>query len=330
MVEAYTELLKRRYRTGVCSFAYLFSLSCTAFVIIVPYLLAYNSHGFWRRENTYFEQPHVQYTHKVILLLSGYEVTDPGRPHDTVPLQLYYSSMPAVNAFHEDNLRASVLKSEEVDTDNDGLNDMIMVEATMPLRPTEAIYACTMLVFVQYRLNDRVKLEMESLVTVDHSSSVPGKSISTFGDIALSQIQPLSVRGGYKQPYSNSPLLDSQTVNSAEETFVPTIIEKYSARNETTALSSAYNVWNQDAPLSYDHIQKKTFVSKVKVRIPRNEVLYTPEISETLKFAWIQYFSVFVIIFYLVDTVQAFVYSSQIFETTVSSDLTVGSKPHRF
>jgi len=330
MVEAYSDLLKRRYRTGACSAAYFFSIGCTFFVIVVPYFLAYSSHDFWRRENTYFEQPHVQFTYKVVLQLSGTQITDPARPYEGLPLQLYFSSMPAVNAFHEDSLRASVLKSEEIDSDNDGLNDMLTVEATMPLLGTESIYACTMLVFVQYRLNDRVKMEMESLAAFEYSSSVPGKGLSTFAEIALHQVEPLSVRGGYKQPYTDFPLLEPQTVNSAEETFVSTIVEKYFDRNETTVLSQPYYVWDQDAPLSDDRAHKKKFVAKLKLKIPRNEVIYIPEISEMLKFAWIQYFGVFVVIYYLVDAVQAFVFSAQVFETSVSSDLTVGSKPHRF
>jgi hypothetical protein len=87
----------------------------------------------------------------------------------------------------------------------------------------------------------------------------------------------------------------------------------------------------------------------------RRQVIYIPEVSEVLKFAWIQYLGVLVVIYYLVDAVQAFVFSAQVspvpmvlilpqalksplnavlslqvFETSVSSDLTVGSKSHRF
>ncbi len=43
--------------------------------------------------------------------------------------------------------------SEEIDSDDDGLTDTILLEASMPLLPTETIYACTMLVFLEYRLN---------------------------------------------------------------------------------------------------------------------------------------------------------------------------------
>jgi hypothetical protein len=48
------------------------------------------------------------------------------------------------------------------------------------------------------------------------------------------------VRGGYKQPYADSPLLDLKAVRSAEETFISTMIGKYVDRRGTLRTNSHF------------------------------------------------------------------------------------------
>mgnify|MGYP006113531325 CR=1 FL=1 len=53
---------------------------------------------------------------------------------------------------------------------------------------------------------------------------------------------------------------------------------------------------------------------------------YVPGAGEVLKFSWIQYLSMLVIIFYLMDWVFYFVFAFQILETSTSVD---GRRPEK-
>ncbi|XP_072135904.1 transmembrane protein 231 isoform X2 [Mobula birostris] len=57
-----------RYRTSIFTKATLFLLIVLALTYISPLLVAYRSHGFWLKVNTYEEQPNVRFQYQVLMI----------------------------------------------------------------------------------------------------------------------------------------------------------------------------------------------------------------------------------------------------------------------
>ena len=71
----------------------------------------------------------------------------------------------------------------------------------------------------------------------------------------------------------------------------------------------------------------------IRLRIPKSAIWYTPDTAEVLKFAWVQYVSVAILVWYGLSSLASAVFRKQIFESRVVAE-GVGStaqfKLHRF
>ena len=57
------------------------------------------------------------------------------------------------------------------------------------------------------------------------------------------------------------------------------------------------------------------------VRIPEQAVLYTPAVSEVLKYAWIQYIAFFIITTFLLHRLTSFVFRNQLLHAYTTVDV---------
>ena len=156
---------------------------------------------------------------------------------------------------------------------------------------------------------------MESLVYIDHTSPVPGNSFWVNGDLKFKQRWPLQVKGGFVRPYSGTDLFDSNAVTQLEDVTFHTILNKYCDRNYTTDFVNQYTSWDSTT-MRNEKVEPTTFKLSSTINVPTEEILYTPEILEVMKYAWIQYFSLLVIVAFLIDKLSVFVYHYQIISTS--------------
>ena len=120
--------------------------------------------------------------------------------------------------------------------------------------------------------------------------------------------------GGQKTLYASSPLLDTSSATSlqAQDLAPSTLMRKYQARNISTHATGEY-VWSRAAPKAADPgASFPAFNLTATIRIPITKVSYTPDVSEVLKYAWIQYLSMLVVTGFLLDRLCAFVYYHQV------------------
>lgn len=307
MPEIYSEPLRRRYFASRCSCAYAFYLACAIVLIILPFFMAFtNAPNFWLKTSTYREQPRVVYEYKTALLLEGFD-------RDGAPMSLFSSSMNTLNNLYESSLRIPVLRSAEVDANRDGLTDRVHLNAMMPLHAGESVHSATLLLFFDVRLRKRAKLQMETLAFVSHSSPLAGQALFVDGDLELRQRWPLQVKGGYQQPYDDTPLIDPTTTFAARDFLLPSLLQAYCDRNHTTEFASRYSVWSPSTGRLTDG-SPTSFNMSATLRIPVADVLYTPTVTEVLKAAWIKYASMFVIVIYLLDKLLSFTFYNQLVE----------------
>ena len=129
--EVYREPLYRRYYASYFSPSFLFAIMVGFLLIFLPLIIAYNSTGFWLKEDIYYEQPLINYKYQAIVEVYGTKV------NTNTPLSLYYSTSSYLNQQHNANLRSAVIQSAELDDNMDGINDRIEFSMLMPLKAFE-------------------------------------------------------------------------------------------------------------------------------------------------------------------------------------------------
>lgn len=326
-VELFSTALCKRYTASRLSCAYAFSIVCTTLFLILPLFLCYSPKyasngagtpgGIWKKIDTYHEQPKVKFRHQFIFVAQAKGISI----DDSFPKEIFYSTIRSVNAMKSENLRMASVKAREVDQDLDGVMDRFYLDAQLPLQEGEQIYGIQALLFFDYRLQNHVKIDMESLVYVYHSSGLPGTSFTSRGDLTLRQNSPIGVRDDFSTLYADNPLLDMQDAAMiASETNVKNIIEKYELRSFGTDYIQRFPIWTRDlayidtnSTFTGVDYQRRTFNFRVTVDIPSMQhVTYIPTLPEVLIEAWIRYLSFLIVIGFILRKILCFFFAHQI------------------
>ncbi|XP_030642035.1 transmembrane protein 231 [Chanos chanos] len=294
--EVYSHPALIRYKTSVCTKATLFFVIVLCLTYIPPLLVAYRSQGFWLKRSTYEEQPHIRFQYQI--LLTGATSTT----GDYVAWSTYHN----FNHLLGSNLRIPSVSVQEEDLNQDGKFDRLSLQLELPLKPEEQIYSIQLLLTFSYQLFRMSTVVMQTLVYVQHSSSVPGSQLFVSGDLRLYQRIPLPHRGLHTA--YNVSVIDGTSPFASAYDLVK-IIQAYQERNLTTYLSCPSPLWTvgraSDAP----------FRINAEIHYPLEIISYRPGFWETIKFAWIQYVSVLLIFLWVFHRIQTFVFQNQVLPT---------------
>lgn len=300
MVVVFREPLYKNYSNSIFSFAFFFRVIVIIGIIVIPFVLAYVTRGFWEKEGVYGEQPKVAFKHSIILIAEGSSASE----------KFFWSTNPSLNSLMPQNqIRIPLVKSREVDSNADGLNDEILIDVTIPLQQGETIHRVLMITAYDYQLSERVELDMEGLCIVEHSSPLPGSGVHFFGELTLKQQSPLRVSPRISLP----PILPTE-VSSAGDVLLPNILLETLRRNVTTTCPLiATPLWDSGAGAA--------FRLALALRIPPlARILYRPPAYETIKFAWIQYLAALAFVWVLLRALQCVVFRLHILPTFVHVD----------
>lgn len=319
--EVHKEPLYRRYYASPTSAACAYGVFYGFIAVFLPLIIAYNSSSFWLKENITYEQPTVTYKYTTIVRMQGESISPLTGVVDK-QLNLFYSTSPTVNALYSDYVRYPLLRSAEVDTNTDGQADRIEINVQMPIQSYEQVNDIQCLVFHDVQFNGKAKLLVDTVSHLSHSSPLPIGQLNMDADIEFRQKWPLTAKGGYRVPYETDPLMPvdlSPTFTSAAEVSMINILQKNAARNFSTGLKINYALADTATPYVANAQSYVNFTAVI--RIPEQAVLYTPAVSEVLKFAWIQYISFFVITAFLLHRLTSFVFRNQLLHSYVTVDV---------
>ncbi|XP_035013891.1 transmembrane protein 231 [Hippoglossus stenolepis] len=294
--EVYSHPALIRYRTSVCTKASVFLVVVLGLTYIAPLLVAYRSQGFWIKVSSYEEQPVVRYQYQALLVAA------------TGPLGDYvaWSTFPNLNRMLGAKLRIPGVSVREEDSNQDGKFDLLTFKLQLPLKAEEQVTSVQLLLTFSYQLFRMSTVVMQSLVYVQHSSSVPGAKLFISGDLRLQQRTPLPHRG-LDNIYNVSVIDGSSPFASAYD--LDDIIRRYQERNLSTVLSCPMPVW------TVGRAAASPFELNAEIRYPVEVISYRPGFWETIKFAWIQYVSVLLIFVWLFERIQRFVFQNQVLTT---------------
>lgn len=158
---------------------------------------------------------------------------------------------------------------------------------------------------------------MEGIVYIEHSSALPGASLTVHGDLLLKQNTPFNRFHG--TTFFNDTVTDLSIIRSLHEFDIPTILEKYFAKEgETNSnfyqragmryLTAQIPVTTHFDPQNryWRRGRGEEFSLEIVINIPEQPILQVPGFFEAMKFAWMQYLSIMIVVGFICYQIKRF------------------------
>jgi len=295
LVKVYEKPIVTIFKSTIFSKASVYRLFVLAVLVVMPLIIAYLSQGFWIVTNSYMEQPDVNFKKEVLLIAN----TMAGN-------YLAWSTFSNYNLLLGDNFRSSSVSSYQVDANGDGLNDQLNITLQLPLDNSEEIVGFQLLLFFDYQLTRYSSFKMQSMVHLQQFSPVPAGSYTAFAALKLKQTTPLYHRGSDTR-YDQS-LVDPASV-SVSDYDVSSILARNSQRNVTTALDRFQSTWQ------ISRAAGAPFEVKVVLDYEVETVVYFSGFWELVKWGWVQYLAVLLLLKFFVNQLDEAVFGTQLLTT---------------
>ena len=313
---------KKTYSSEFCSLSTLIGFVFLVLAILIPLFAAFSSEDFWLRLKEYLEQPKIDFTNDYILYVSTFD-------SNNNPINTFFDSSDKtlndmINKIGNYNLNSNLnlisredkasISKYSYDDDNDGINDRLIIR--YETNKEEIItnnnnIDVKLIFFVNYRLTKEVKLLMTPMIYVDIPIINGAKEINLSGDLELVQKSPIV-----------STTVTSQIYNKKKPL---TVDEKLNSPLDLLNIYNEYKNMNYTLKYNYEKIEKrsnnKLFIN-IEMNIPKlQRVFYIQSVFEAIKYAWMQYFYIFLPIYIILYMIYKFIIESNIFYTHIKSDL---------
>lgn len=256
----------------------------------------------WMKSATYREQPDVKFQYKYLMVLEATSSTT-GQTKE-----IFVSSMDSLNVLRPESYRMSNIKFNQDDANLDGVVDSFTLEANVPLDGDEQIKSMQAVLFFDFRLQKRVKFDMESIAYTSFESGLPISGFDSKGSLMLRQTTALGIRNYFSTLFEeDTPLVDAAgaaTTSSITDSNIGTILQTYRERDISVDFVEYYPIKTRALELE----ENGTFRLRMNVEVPEQEVLYIPTLVELLKDAWVKYLSVLVVAWFMLDRIKSFAF----------------------
>ena len=313
---------KKTYSSEFCSLSTLIGFVFLVLAILIPLFAAFSSEDFWLRLKEYLEQPKIDFTNDYILYVSTFN-------SNNNPINTFFDSSDKtlndmINKIGNYNLNSNLnlisredkasISKYSYDDDNDGINDRLIIR--YETNKEEIItnnnnIDVKLIFFVNYRLTKEVKLLMTPMIYVDIPIINGAKEINLSGDLELVQKSPIV-----------STTVTSQIYNKKKPL---TVDEKLNSPLDLLNIYNEYKNMNYTLKYNYEKIEKRSnnkLIINIEMNIPKlQRVFYIQSVFEAIKYAWMQYFYIFLPIYIILYIIYKFIIESNIFYTHIKSDL---------
>ena len=313
---------KKTYSSEFCSLSTLIGFVFLVLAILIPLFAALSSEDFWLRLKEYLEQPKIDFTNDYILYVSTFD-------SNNNPINTFFDSSnktlnDMINKIGNYNLNSNLnlisredkasISKYSYDDDNDGINDRLIIR--YETNKEEIItnnnnIDVKLIFFVNYRLTKEVKLLMTPMIYVDIPIINGAKEINLSGDLELVQKSPIV-----------STTVTSQIYNKKKPL---TVDEKLNSPLDLLNIYNEYKNMNYTLKYNYEKIEKRSnnkLIINIEMNIPKlQRVFYIQSVFEAIKYAWMQYFYIFLPIYIILYMIYKFIIESNIFYTHIKSDL---------
>ncbi|KAG6460865.1 hypothetical protein O3G_MSEX012281 [Manduca sexta] len=283
-----------QYKSYLLSKATFFTLITTLLNIILPFIIAYRSRGFWLKSHSFFEQPIVHFTYEYLLAA---ETQDPSQP-------IICSEIKGLDENEvEDRDKCVTIEVEEHDFNDDGKSDSLQLKFQLDVPPDKILVSFILILGLNFQLKTVCPMHMQNLAVVSKDFVSAPSSYNYYGDLQLYQTSHLPCFWGHKDIKYNNSLLNFSTWHDGN--MADFILKEYFKREVTIQTKTVYE------RIQYAHTD--TMEIRINLRIPEMQFRYTPSILQEIKWAWPQYLSIVVIFYWLFNKAKTFVFRRRMF-----------------
>ncbi|EWS73990.1 transmembrane protein (macronuclear) [Tetrahymena thermophila SB210] len=281
MVRLVSEDFCNFYYAEFCSRASIVCILLMCLTFLAPFYLSFTTDNFWLNIKLNQEQPNTQIVQAYLL--------QQGSIIDTLQ----------INPVWKDK-KIGQLNIEKVDEYEVSFTVTNFSGSLMEI-----------ILEMDYMLSDVSQLKSRQIMFLSFSASYNFDNVQFYGQVNFDQQSPLYYNGEnklqYKQPLYNS---DIQFHNYMRANLI--------YKNQTSSLK--YEYFTQ--MLKVQSAAARTVQVNGRIHIPKYQnILYIPSITETLKFQWAAYFSIFIVMLYLFRMVLKQMYRHSVFPVSVMDNL---------
>ncbi|KAI6654823.1 hypothetical protein LOD99_2702 [Oopsacas minuta] len=270
-------------------------------ILIPPFFIAYSTKGLWLREEFYQEQPDVEFTRELIVILHG------STPHSI----LTWSTLPSYNRLLQTRIRIPLFKFREEDANQDGIRDYIDVSMEFPMQLDDDVTHVTCLLIHEVKLSKHALVTLRGMSYLDYAAAGQGHAIHFSGEMRVRQRNALPSYG--KLTTYNTQILNSSSPY-ASDYDLNTIITNYLTRNLSTFVDNIIPVWQ------YGQAVGQPFTLSARIYYPNQLLFYQPEFWQVVKFAWIQYLAIVILFIFVADVITRYIFTNFLIPTIVMSN----------
>ena len=321
---------KKTYSSSVCSLSTIIGLVLLITAILLPLFAAFSTDDFWLRLKEYTEQPLVDYYNNYMIYITKISSNNIYKTFFDSSIKTLNDKFSDIcnmninlNGNEPDNKNCDKIKNGFItnivtDIDEDGINDKLTIkyEDTDPglFGPNNKL-DIKLMFFLKYGLRKKVKLIMTPMVYINLPIDLGqsnGKEIRLYGDLELIQKSPIVSTAITSQLYYE------------ENPFV--IDYKDSAPFDLLYYYNKYKDNNYTVKYKYEKIEKPIEDNKIQITIEMNipkmqQIFYIQSVFESIKYAWMQYFYIFLPIYLILYIIFKFIIENNIFYSNIKSDL---------
>lgn len=268
------------YYTEKCTFTYLIFIFLNLFLFIFPFIAGFASEKFWIRESIVYETPIINYDNEIVINLL-----------DDKDNFYFLSTNKDLNALYENSsnqISSFKVSYSNIDTNYDDIIDKINVKIGFNMNQS-SLRNFKIGMFLDYGLNNKVKFLSKDMIFLDVNTPFGIESFQSIGNINLYQKEPIHHGGISKISYYQSVVGVDYTEFDINHVYL-----NMKSRNISIDYDYEYFITFPDDEEISDSSKNEINID-ITMNIPyRQKVLYIPSLLYTFKNAWVQYFSIFI------------------------------------
>ena len=312
---------KKTYSSSICSLSAIIGLVLLIAAILLPLFAAFSTEDFWLRLKEYTEQPLVDYYNNYMIYITKISNNEYKTFFDSSIKFLndkFTEICNITNGLNNNNcqtLKNGFITNIATDIDEDGINDKLTIKYEVSdanLFGSNKL-DIKLMFFLKYGLRKKVKLIMTPMVYINLPVFLKiGKQIRLNGDLELIQKSPIASTAVTNQLY-----YEENPFKIDYNESVPFDLLYYYNKYKNNNYTVKYN---------YEKIEKNLADNKTEITIEINipkmqQIFYIQSVFESLKNAWMQYFYIFLPIYFILYIIFKFIIENNIFYSNIKSDL---------
>nr|CAI5862383.1 unnamed protein product [Callosobruchus analis] len=290
VLEVFSKSIQIKYKSTLLSKAALVKVVTALTSIILPFVLAYKSGGFWLKNVNFHEQPKVTLDGSYIFLAY---TDNQSNPIVCSNVQFYENTFKNLDFCYAIRIR-------NMDQNFDGKIDKIDIEVLINLfgHRINSLYLVLPIVLT---LKEDCPLTVHSAILHQHYFHTYSTHLKLTADLQLYQRHLLRCNDLRDKRLYGPVITSSGQMN---DYVFETMIEKYFERNVTTHLTNIYTTMKVE--------NKDQFNLKLSVQFPEVSIYYKPGFWHILKYAWLQYFSIYVVTSWVITKLTTYIFKKRL------------------